>query len=653
LRLLVATCLCLFIATVALAAQAGAPDDGLPRAEPPDWVERIDIPELPDALLDSAQRGTFALLVDSQVAWDGDTELTYFRLAQQVLDRAGLEAVAAVSDDFDPQSTKITLLRLDVIRDGQVISYRDKVGADIFRRETRLDAGIIDGTLTAQLQVPDLRVGDIVDYEFLRERNSYIPGADRSVSVGLEFSVPVALARHVALWPADWPFHAAPVPERIAYSETPQGNVVRHEWISQDNRPWRYEDMTPVEALPYAEVQYGAYANWSDLSAALTPFYEADYPLTEEWEGRIAQIAADNPAPDARTAAALRLVQDNIRYVGVEIGPGGIFARPPAPVIARGFGDCKDKALLLNVILDRLEVDAHVALADLDEGYALPRRLPSVSAFDHMILTARIGGQDYWMDPTASHEGGTLDLAVAPDYGFALPLDGADRKALVPIPATERMIWRTGTTEAYSFNLLGVFLEVTTVFEGRAANWNRLRWATEAPANLSHSYLDYYAGRYPGIRELRPASIEDDRETNRLTLSERYFLPVSEMIENGVREEFPFGAEDFGNAFPDRQIGKRTTPLTVGEPRVNVHRVTVKNAPIAFAPPDPVEIANDAFDYRYTGWSDDDGGMNLFWTFSTKDRVIPADKVKSVIRDAGDIADSVMFTWDLTDAPDQ
>lgn len=651
-RFIIASCLCLFM-SVATAAQAAVPEDGLARAEPPDWVERAEIPDLPGTLLDAAQNGSFALLVDSQVAWRGETELTYFRLVQQVLDRAGLEAVAAVSRDYDPASTRIALLRLDVIRDGQVISYRDRVAADILRRETRLDAGIIDGTLTAQLQVPDLRVGDIVDYEFLSARDPYVAGADRSVSVGLEFSVPVALARHVALWPADWPYYAAPVPDRIATSETPEGAVIRHEWISRAHRPWRYEEMTPVEALPYAEVQYGADADWSVLSSALTPFYEAAYPLTAEWEGRVAQIAADNPTPEARAVAALRLVQDNIRYVGVEIGPGGIFARPPATVIARGFGDCKDKALLLNAILDRLGIEAYVALADLDEGYALPGRLPSVGAFDHMILTARIGGRDYWMDPTASHEGGTLDLAAAPDYGFALPLDGSDRKELAAIPATERMIWQTDTTEAYSFNLLGVFLEVTTIFEGRAANWNRLRWATEAPTDLSHSYLEYYTGRYPGIRELRQASIADDRVQNRLTLSERYFLPAPEMIENGVREDFPFGAEDFGNAFPDRQAGRRTTPLTIGEPRLNRHRVIVKNAPIAFATPDPVEIANDAFVYRYTGWSDEDGGMNLFWTFATGDRVIPADKVKAVIRDAGDIADSTLFTWDLTDAPDQ
>ena len=44
---------------------------------------------------------------------------------------------------------------------------------------------------------------------------------------------------------------------------------------------------------------------------------------------KVDQIAADHATPDARAYAALRLVQDEIRYVSLSVGAGGYFARPP------------------------------------------------------------------------------------------------------------------------------------------------------------------------------------------------------------------------------------------------------------------------------------------------------------------------------------
>ncbi len=630
----------ILIAPAAFAAE-------LLRADPPGWVETAEIPEADPALVRASGGGVYYMLADTQVAWEGEERLTHFRLVTQVTDRAGLEEAAAVSSDFDPAFETLSLTRLDVHRDGRTISYRDELASEIFRRETRLEAGIIDGTLTAHLQIPDLRVGDIVDAAFLHRRTPILDGANQAAWSRLEFSVPVGMVRHVAHWPAAWPFHAAALPDRVSHEEVAEGATVRHEWRRVGHVPPPEEEMTPVEAEPDAILQYGAWSDWSPLAAALSPYYLADYPLPPEWDAKVAAIRAAHPDAVGRATAALRLVQDEIRYVGIEVGAGGYFARPPMVVAGQGFGDCKDKALLLRVLLSDLGITAYPALTDLDRGYALPAAQPSLGAFDHVIVRLDIDGRSYWADPTASHEGGRIDIASPPDYGYALPLTGADQRALERIDVSGRDGWDSRTTERYSFSMLGVFLTVSSEYRGTSANSRRYRWATEPHDRISRDFLDFYSRRYPGIRQVMAVSLTDDRDANIVRMEERYVIPAPALLGSGLEEDFYFAAEDFGNYFPDFQSGQRRTPLTAGGPKAHRHVVEVTNAPISFNPPERVEIVNPAFAYTYSGRAPSDGRLRMEWRFETRERVVPADAVAGVIRDARRIEDSVGFSWNL------
>ncbi len=622
------------------------------RADPPAWVEIVAIPMTDPALIAASRDGVFYPLVDTQTAWEGETRLTHFRLATEVTDRAGLEFAATVSSDFDPTSETLTLTRLDVRRGSEVISYRDTLPSEVFRRETRLEAGIIDGTLTAHLQIPDLRVGDIVDTAFLHRSTPALPEANRSGASRLEFSVPVGLARHVALWPADWPIHVGSLPDRVLHTSAPVAGIVRHEWSRTGHVPPPHEEMTPVEDDPAAVLRYGAWQDWSPLVAALAPYYLADYPLPPAWEAKLERIRAEHETDLARATAALRLVQDEIRYVGIEVGAGGYFARPPMIVATQGFGDCKDKALLLRVLLSRLGITAYTALADLDEGYALPAMQPALTAFDHMIVRVDIGGRSYWADPTGSHEGGRIDIAPPPDYGYALPLTGPGQRGLDRIDISDTPGWQSATTESFVFTFAGVFLSVLTEYRGTFANARRYAWATRPHEEIGRGYLDFYAQTFPGIRQIAPVSIEDDRDANLVRMDERYLIPAAALAESGLAKDFAFSAEDFGDYYPSYQSTPRRTPLTTGGPKRHRHVIEVFGAPISFNPPEPVTIKNRAFAYSYSGKAPGAGRLHLEWSFETRDRVVPASAVAGVIRDARRIEESSGFTWDLTPDPE-
>ncbi|MGB3147273.1 MAG: DUF3857 domain-containing protein [Paracoccaceae bacterium] len=636
----------ILVLTLPMAAAAALAGE-FERADIPGWVEDLPVPEADPSLITAARDGVFFLLADDQVRWEGEVRQRFSRVVSQVIDRAGLEATAAISRDFDPSFETLVLTRLDVVRDGQVISYGKDLKAEILRRESRLDAGIIDGTLTVHLQVPDLRVGDIVDASFVTLREPLLDGATRVAGNWLEYSVPVSQSRFLVHWPDGWPLNMEAPPERVLFSQEPEQGGQRLEWQRLDHIPPHAEEMVPPEYKTDAAVTISGWQDWRPLSAALSPYYTQDYPLTPEWEARLAAIRESEQDDAARAIAALRLVQAEIRYVGLEVGAGGYFARKPATVITSGFGDCKDKSLLLRTVLARLGIASSVALTDLKLGYGLASRVPGIGAFDHMILRAELGGESYWMDPTGSYEGGTLASATQPDYGYALPLAGPEAAELVKMVTDDTPRREIVMHENYAFGPSFVILTVQSTYRGSAANAQRYYWATRPAEEISRNYLEYYSRRYPGLEQLGTASFVEDRVENSVRVTETYRMSSRMLQDEALMADFVFAADDLSKEFPRTQIGPRQTPLMIGPPRSYRHTIRVTGAPINFRPPKPQTLANPGFTISFNGTANDYGQMDLSWEYVTKNRLAAPEDAQEIIRQARQISDLVWLSWDL------
>lgn len=633
-------------------ASAQAQAGGFSRGDAPTWTEDLPIPEPIASQVALSPDGVYFLLSDSQIKWQGEDKFNYYRTVSKVIERAGLERTAAISFDFAPEFDDLTLLRLNVIRDGKVIEWRDRVKEDIFRRETQLESGIIDGTLTTFLQVPDLKVGDTVDVIWLRRSAPVIKGAAPAVREYLDFSVPVAETRVLVHWPKDVPLNVAALPNRIAHSATAEAEGQRLEWRLLAGMPNKWEDNTPVENNPDAILRISGDSNWSHFSALLAEYYDADYPLPPEWHARV--DALKSLPRDKAAIAALRMVQDDIRYVSLSVGAGGIYARKPDEVIASGFGDCKDKALLYRVMLRQLGIDASVALTDLDDGYALPNELPQSAAFDHAIAQVKLNGETHWVDPTGSYEGGDFNSATQPDYGFALPLRHEGQAFLEPMPVVPERVWQTAVTETYSFNFMGLFLNVSTEYRGGAADWHRRKWAVKPAQEISEDFFDYYAGYYPGLVAPQTITMQDDRERNLLTTQETYFLSKAALNAPDLLTDFRFGADDFTSNLPDTPREPRQRPMTVGAPNLTSYITRILHAPIEFNPPEAVHLKNPGFQFDFSSTASEGGNMEMVWNFRRSGKVVAAADAAAVLRDGKEVSKNTSWSWDLSpEGPDQ
>ncbi|MEO1086641.1 MAG: hypothetical protein AAFY88_20600, partial [Acidobacteriota bacterium] len=105
------------------------------------------------------------------------------------------------------------------------------------------------------------------------------------------------------------------------------------------------------------------------------------------------QVLAAGPGAEERLEKAVELARRQIRYVAVEVGIGGYRPSPAAETASRGWGDCKDKSLLLIELLHRAGFRASPALVRLDQRRRISVDFPTPYDFNHLIVAVRLEDQ--------------------------------------------------------------------------------------------------------------------------------------------------------------------------------------------------------------------------------------------------------------------
>ena len=150
--------------------------------------------------------------------------------------------------------------------------------------------------------------------------------------------------------------------------------------------------------------------------------------------------------------ALANFVQNDIRYVAIELGIGGHQPHPATETFKHRYGDCKDKVTLLSTMLKEVGVDSYFVIINTVRGSVTATTPPNLD-FNHAILaialpagvdTATLGarithpklGQILFFDPTdALTPLGRLSGALQANYGMLVTPDGGELLALPQLPA--------------------------------------------------------------------------------------------------------------------------------------------------------------------------------------------------------------------------
>ena len=546
---------------------AAARARGVPVEAVPDWVIVRLVPEATPARIAAAGDGQAYLLNDFQVRARADGHDDWFRATVRAVDRSGLEAAGQITTTFNPEFETVALAFAHVIRDGKVLDRTAETRFRIVAEESDLNDGIVGGTLKAMANVPDVRVGDVVDFALVTHDTTRLWPGQVFQWYGERFSDPVAQQSLRYVWPQDLEPRFKLLNSKIAFTRRSGNGTVEWEWTTIDPPAQHGEDNVPNEAFQWGAVDISSMKSWGELSQWATRLYEGDESFPADFTAKIDAIAKASPAPADRLTAAVRLVQDTIRYVGEELGEGSYVPRRPRTVIERGYGDCKDKALLLALALRRLGIDAAPALVSTTNGRSLPDRLPSPLAFDHVIVRAVVDGKVTWIDATGTHRGGRGLSIVPADFAWALPvrpgqavlerMEGADALA-----GKSRVVERFIVDEAAATPLR---LHVESTYTAASADAMRAHVADTGATDVGRENTDFYRKRFAGLAETTPVSFIDDRDANVLTMVEDYSLSRDDFVKDKLSTKLVTRAFLVSGILPVRPVNPRTLPLAVSD----------------------------------------------------------------------------------------
>ncbi|MGF7146493.1 transglutaminase-like putative cysteine protease/tetratricopeptide (TPR) repeat protein [Sphingomonas zeicaulis] len=556
-------------ATAPAHAQAPSPTDGRPAAiakgNIPAWLAERTLPEPTTAQLALARGGAAYLLTDWQVRGNERGHQSYYRVASKVVERSGLEDAGKIEIDFDPRFETATLNFVRIVRDGKVIDRTGDAAFTIVEREDRLDEEIISGQLRAIAHLKDVRVGDIVDYAVTLDIHSSLWPGHYFNALTARYSVPLSQRNVRILWPQGRPLQFRPRNTTMGFTSRREGDMQLWEWVGTDPPFEQDEKAVPNWYPQYGSVDISTMARWSEVVDWAVAHYAGDTSLPADFAAKLDAIAARWPRPEDRLTEATRLVQDTIRYVGEEMGEGSYVPRRPALVVERGYGDCKDKALLLAVVLGRLGIDAVPALVSTRPGYDLPERLPSPLAFDHVVVRAALGGQVTWIDATASYQGGRGLALVPAAFGYALPIR-AGQTALEEMKGRGERAGAMVVVERFAIDeaaATALTLAVETRYTDGQADYARSRNASQPVSDQARANLEFYQKRFPGLVESVPLAIRDDRDGNVVTIVENYTLSRAAFEKGKILADLVTNAYTVTEILPARQSSARRNPLAL------------------------------------------------------------------------------------------
>ena len=381
----------------------------------PDWLREAAQEKLPAY---DADTKAVILLDETQttVRDNGEIDVLH-RQAIRLLRPEARDDYGGVVVDFD-KDTKIAYLKAWTIEsNGHEIAVGEK---DAEEYGFLQDIEYTDVRVKA-LQFPEANPGNVVGYEYVQRKR---PEVFEDLWE-FQSTVPIRRSRFTLQLPPGWEFTAlwGNHPE-----QQPQS-------AGENSYTWEVTDSPAIEIEPdmpawtvvegHMIVKYfprdpsmrpKTTGSWNDIALWYQALIAPRRVATPEIKAKVAELTSGIPDPLGKIRALGGFVQHQIRYQAVEIGIGGHQPHAAGDVFAHRYGDCKDKATLLNTMLQEIGVQSYNVMISPERGIVRPD-FPFLE-FGHSIAAIRL--------PDDLPDGGLYAIVNDPQLGRLLFFDPTD-----------------------------------------------------------------------------------------------------------------------------------------------------------------------------------------------------------------------------------
>jgi hypothetical protein len=494
---------------------------------------------------------------------------------------------------------------------------------------------------------PGAAPGAVIGFEYEIEQNP-LQMAD---VFAFQDTIPVREANYSLKLPPGWSMVSSWLNHPIVQ---PQAGMQQWRWTLRDVPPvplepympaWQsigghlFVALSPPERVPQL-------STWAGIGEWFEGLAKDRRVASDAIRTKVAEIVAGKASDVEKIRALATFVQREVRYVGIQLGIGGFQPHAAADVFLHRYGDCKDKATLLGVMLREIGIESVALLVNTQRSHVRVDTPPSLQ-FDHVVLAIRLS--------SAAQEPSLLSVTDQPD-GRLLIFDPTDELTpfgrirgelqgsvgLLALPRDSRLVTlptllpdQSGNrrTANFALNEQGVLMgEVKERITGQEAMMQRgyLRSSTResditkvVEARLAESLASFQlAGAAPRNRDASELPLEWDYRFSAPSYARRSgdLLMVRPRVL-GV------------HAFIIPEDKPRVHDLVLSEPRLHQDEVLIE-LPAGYVVeslPPPVELDTGFATYRSRS---DVSGSQLKYTrsYEVRDLLVPVARIEEYRR---------------------
>ena len=392
--------------------------------------------------------------------------------------------------------------------DQQVVQVR---GARVYRGDGRIDEAIESGEGAANdpsismytsqrtfyVQFPRLEPKDVVELRYrIEDMTPHNEYADYFGDLAyLQQDEPVHNAEYVLISPKARKIYFDTNLNQYLKHQTKDSSDTRIDWFTADDlKPIVPEPQMPSFGELSGFIHLSTFDSWDSLGRWYWGFIKDQFDVDEDTRRLALRIAGSAKTETEKVQAVYDWVVQNTRYVALEFGVYGYKPHRAVQTLTRGWGDCKDKATAIIVLLKNLGIEAHFVAVRTQLRGDLASSVASLAPFDHAI--AYVPSLKWYLDGTAEGSG-SRELPVMDRGAMALHIWNG-KAELVRIPSGDPKNDQVRRDIGVQLEADGAaILDIHAVVQGDVAPEWRHRY--EADATRSERVVADLGREFPGF----------------------------------------------------------------------------------------------------------------------------------------------------------
>ncbi|CAM3083019.1 DUF3857 domain-containing protein [Corallococcus sp. ZKHCc1 1396] len=495
------------------------------------------------------------------------------QMVVKVLNTRGVDAFRSIPVSYSPDRQEVRVLKARVTKsDGSVVeSY-----GDAERNMNEPWTGMYYDARVRVLSFPSLAVGDTLELTYRLDDTAQ----DNLLSdywgdvESVQGVYPKVRFQYVVDMPRERPLY---------WNKSRLAGVEQQQSPLEDNSRTLYRfgakhvsKVVPEPGMPgWAEVaqnlHISTYKTWDQVGTYWWGLVRDQLQPNAELKATVDQVlqGVDRKNELAVVRAIYSFVVTNTRYVALEFGIHGFKPYRVDRVLARRFGDCKDKASLIYSMLKVAGVDSRLVLLRMRNLGSLDAEPASLAAFNHAI--AYVPKFDLYLDGTAEFHG-AKELPSADRVANVLVVDPNGTSTFLTTP--EAKAQDNTTTLAMEVALRpdgGAEVKGQSSVSGQSAPDYRRAYRPES--TRKSTFERAWAQSFPGLTVREVKLSDTTRLDDDVALDFKMGIPrYAEVLPGGSLRFLPFGTgRTYQQAYAS--LAERRFDLVMQSPWVNTFKL--------------------------------------------------------------------------------